>query len=134
MNKQTELTSMKKLVDIKYRQQQESFARFLIQENRIRSALTQLDVQFIQNRATEDVLHKAIGADVLWQAWHSRKKRELNLQLAQILAVKERHVAQVRKAYGKVLATNTLLENVTLATKQKKAQSQLDRAITSLLF
>lgn len=134
MSKQTDLAMMKKLVEVKYRQQQDSFARFLTQENNIRSALKRLNEQFTENRATDDTMHKTVGADVLWQAWHSRKKRELNLQLAQVLAVKELHVAQVRKAYGKVLATDSLLEDVTLSVKQKKAQSELDRAVTSMLL
>ena len=134
MSKQAELAVMKQLVEVKYRKQQDSFSRFLTQENNIRSALKQLSEQLTQNRSNEDAMHKSIGADVLWLAWHSRKKRELNLQLAQILAVKELHVAQVRKAYGKVLVTDGLLEDVTMSAKQKKAQSQLDRAITSMLF
>lgn len=134
MSQQRDLVMMKQVIDVKYRQQQESFARLMAQENSVRTALMKLDEQLIQNRANDHTLHKAVGADVLWQAWHGRKKRELNLKLAQILAVKERHVAQVRKAYGKVLATDALLENVTLEAKKKMAQSQLDRAITSMLF
>lgn len=134
MSSLDDLAKMRQLVEIKYRQQQESFARLLAQESRLRASLQQLNDHLISSRSSDDGSQKAIGADVLWQAWVGRKKRELNLQLAQVLAVKERHIAQVRRAYGKVLVTDDLHALETKALKQKKAQSQLDRAITSRLF
>lgn len=129
-----ELSTMQALVQIKYQQQQESFTRLLAQEDRLRRSLRQLDENLNASRSSDDTSQKALGADVIWQAWVGRKKRELNIQLAQVLAVKERHIAQVRQAYGKVLVTNALLEHVKADTSQKKAQSQLDRAINSMLF
>lgn len=129
-----DLATMKTLVSIKYQQQQESFARLLAQENKLRNSLLQLDAHLTESRNSDDTSQKAIGADVVWQAWIGRKKRELNMQLAQVLAVKERHVAQVRYAYGKVLVTDALFTQVKAEVSQKKAQSQLDRAITSMLF
>lgn len=134
MTQLNDLAMMRTLVDVKYRQQQESFARLMVQENRLRSSLRQLDDYLSDSRNSDDAPQKAIGADVVWQAWIGRKKRELNMQLAQVLAVKERHVAQVRKAYGKVIVTDALHEKVRKAHAQKKAQSELDRAITSMLF
>jgi hypothetical protein len=134
MSEQTNLTKMQQLVDLKYRQQQESFARLVAQETRLRASLLQLNEQLNQSRNSDDNSQRAIGADVLWQAWVSRKKRELNMQLSQVLSIKERHIAQVREAYGKVLVTNTLLEALSKEEKQKTVQSQLDRAITSMLF
>lgn len=134
MSKQNDLAVMKNLVEIKYRQQQESFARLITQENRLRASLRQLDQQLADSRSSADLEQRAIGSDVLWQAWVGRKKRELNLQLAQILAVKERHVAQVKQAYGKVIVTESLLDQVKNESRKEKAQVQLDRAITSMLF
>lgn len=134
MSKLDDLAMLQTLVEVKYRQQQESFARLMQQENRLRQALRQLDIHMAESRSSEDTPQKAIGADVLWQSWIGRKKRELNMQLAQVLAVKERHVAQVRKAYGKVLVTETLYSGARKDAQQKKAQSQLDRAITSMMF
>lgn len=129
-----ELSRMKALVQMKYQQQQESFTRLLAQESRLRGSLRQLDENLIASRTSDDTSQKALGADVLWQAWVGRKKRELNMQLAQTLAVKERHIAQVRHAYGKVIVTDALFKQVKTDTSQKKAQSQLDRAINSMLF
>ncbi|WP_299414012.1 hypothetical protein [uncultured Sulfitobacter sp.] len=134
MSNLKDLKTMQQVVEIKYRQQQESFARLMVQENRLRASLTQLDQQMADSRASKDSPQKAIGADVLWQAWIGRKKRELNMQLAQVLAVKERHISQVRHAYGKVLVTQTLVDETHTKAQQKMAQSQLDRAISSMLF
>lgn len=134
MSTLTDLAMMQTLVEIKYRQQQESFSRLMMQENRLRASLSQLDQQLAESLSNGDTEQQAIGADVLWQAWVGRKKRELNMQLAQVLAVKERHIAQVRHAYGKVLVTDSLFEQVNAETKKKKAQSQLDRAISSMLL
>ena len=134
MTELKELATIQELVNIKYRQQQESFARLMAQEHRLRRSLVQLDEHLSASRSSSDTQQKVVGADVLWQAWIGRKKRELNMQLAQILAVKERHVAQVRTAYGKVLVTDTLYETVKKGQAQKKTQFELDRAITSMLF
>lgn len=133
MNNLTDLIMMQKLAEIKYQQQQQSFARLMTQENRLRLSLKQLDQQLADSRSNNDTKQQAIGADILWQAWIGRKKRELNLKLAQILAVKERHVAQVREAYGKVLVTKELFGKESAVVKQEMAQSELDRAISSTL-
>lgn len=129
-----DLAMMRKLVEVKYSQQQESFARLMTQESRLRTSLRQLDIHLDESRKNTDTGQKAIGADVVWQAWVGRKKRELNMQLAQVLAVKERHIAQVRNAYGKVLVTDALFDDVSKQAKQKRAQSQLDRALNSMIF
>jgi hypothetical protein len=125
---------MQQLVDIKYRQQQESFARLLAQESTLRTSLKKLDSHLAGSRRDADPQQQAIGADVVWQSWIGRKKRELNIQLAQVLAVKQRHVAQVQQAYGKVLVTADLCAQADQAVRKKKAQSELDRAIASMLF
>lgn len=134
MSKLDDLAMLQTLVEVKYRQQQESFARLMQQENRLRHALRQLDIHMAESRSSDDTPQKAIGADILWQSWIGRKKRELNMQLAQVLAVKERHIAQIKKAYGKVLVTETLYSGARKDAQQKKAQSRLDRAITSMMF
>jgi hypothetical protein len=134
MSSLSDIEMMCMLVGLKYRQQQESFARLMAQENRLRASLAQLDDHMAKSRSSNDTLQKAIGADVIWQAWIGQKKREINMQLAQVLAVKERHIAQVRHAYGKVLVTDVLRDKIKAESRAKKTQSQLDSAISSMLF
>ncbi|MCX7565780.1 hypothetical protein OS189_05450 [Sulfitobacter sp. F26169L] len=125
------LATMKRLVDIKYRQQQESFGRLTAQEGKLRNSLSRLETQRLDSLANCDPAQRAIGADGLWQAWIGRKQYELNMQLAQVLAVKERHIAQVREAFGKVLVTDALLDSASIELKKKKARARLERAIES---
>lgn len=128
MSRLTDVQMMKTLVDIKYRQEQESFERLKAEEDRLRAGLRKLDIQMLESRSSGDAQQRAIGADVQWQAWIGRKKRELNMRLAQVLAIKERHIVQVRKAYGKVLVSTELLDQLQADTRKQKAQSDLDRA------
>ncbi|MEP1767148.1 MAG: hypothetical protein ABJJ53_10995 [Sulfitobacter sp.] len=134
MNTPSEIAKIQKLVDLKYHQQQESFSRLLAQENRLRGSLFQLDQQLSDSRNTTDTQQQAIGADILWQAWIGRKKRDLNLQLAQVLSVKERHIEQVRSAYGKVVVAEQLYQQACDKRKDKMAQFELNRAISLLLY
>ena len=134
MSKLSDFAKMKQLVEVKYRREQESFSRLVEQEGRLRASLAQLDTYLAESRTSTDTPQKAIGADVAWQAWIGRNKRALNMQLAQVLAVKERHIAQVRHAYGKVLVTDELHAQTRRDNMEKLAQAQLDRAISSMLF
>lgn len=134
MSTQTDFALMQQLVDMKYRQQQESFSRLIVQENSLRASLAKLDAHLAESKNNTDATQKAIGADVVWHAWIGRNKRALNMQLAQVLAIKGRHIEQVKNAYGKVLVTQELHTQVRKADAQKLSQSQLDRAISSMLF
>ena len=97
---------IQKLVEVKYRKEQDSFLRLIMQENRLRASLRQLDLHLEQSRECQDVELKAIGADVVWQAWGGRKKRELN-------------ISQVRKSYGKVLVSDALFDDACKKTNKK---------------
>lgn len=134
MSTLADLEMMQALVDAKYLQQKESFALLMAQESRLRNALHQLDIHMSESRCNSDAPQKAIGADVIWQAWIGRKKRELNMQLAQVLAIKERHISQVRKAYGKVLVTQTLTTETRRNAQSKNAQSRLNHTLASMMF
>ncbi|KEJ91055.1 hypothetical protein [Sulfitobacter donghicola] len=134
MKQTSEISKMQTLVDIKYQQQQESFARLVAHENRLKNALHKLDDQLANSRTNSDRSLQAIGADVIWEAWVGKKKKELNMELAQFLALKELHIDQIRQAYGKVLVTQGLSEKLKKGEKQKMAQIQLDRTISNHLI
>ncbi len=125
---------VEQLVEFQYRQQQKSFQRLLAEEGRLRAALRQLDKHLKESRETTEVSQRAIGADIVWQSWVGRKKRELNMELAQVLAIKEHHIGQVRRAYGKVLAAQELHLKAKTKHKQKTARTLMDRAVNSSLF
>jgi hypothetical protein len=47
---------------------------------------------------------KALGADLLWEGWHTRAKRELNTELAQVTAKKLMAMDKLRKSFGRKTA------------------------------
>lgn len=132
----TELEQMEAITEARYQQQQQGFQRVLAEENRLRSELMRLDEHLRETRITshDDTRIRAIGADVIWQAWAGRRKTELNMKLARVLAMKEHHLAQVRRAYGKLLVSRELIAQERDLLKRQKARTELDRAIDQSLL
>lgn len=132
----TELKDMLAITETKYDQQQQSFQKLVFEENRLRGELIRLDIA--AHQAEAEPLGKremrAIGADIIWQGWVARSKTQLNLKLAQVLALKLHHLAQVKQAYGKVLVVRELLGQVHKETSAKIADAALAQAIDHSLY
>lgn len=124
------------ITQAKYDQQQLSFQKLVAEENRLREELAKLDRAARDARAepggTTEM--RAIGADIIWQGWVARSKTQLNLKLAQVLALKLHHLEQVKQAYGKVLVVHELLARTTKDIGHKAADAALARAIDYTLF
>lgn len=130
MNQIDELHQIEAIVDAKYQQQQQSFQRLVGEENRLRSEIAKLDANFKKARDGDVQFGMTtIGADIMWQAWVGKRKAELNTKLAQVLAIKEHHLKQVQKAFGKVVVARELLADTKKSVKTKTAQNDLLRAI-----
>lgn len=128
------LVQLVTLCDAAYRRQQQSIQKILNEEARLRHQLAQLD-QHAQRPAQDiDIAHRALGADILWQGWLGRKKRDLNQQLARLMVIKEKQLSQVRAAYGKFLVASELRDDALQVQRSKKRDSELDHAIESALF
>ena len=102
----------------------------LDEEAALRGKMTRLDAQMKDTRqqGEQDHAMRALGADLLWQGWHSRTRRQLNIELAQITARKLMAMDQVRKAFGRKHAVQTMAEQERKRQKQdriKKLQTQL---------
>ena len=63
---------------------------------------------------------RALGADLLWQGWHSRTRRQLNIELAQVTARKLMAMDKVRKAFGRKHAVQTMAD-------QERKRKKVDR-------
>ncbi len=101
-------------------------------ENCLRKDLRDLDEH---NRSTRSIPDsqlnglRQIGADVLWQGWVARTRRNLNVELAQILVQKERMKAELQRAFGKQLAASRLLQEdqqAKVKVQEKKFWQDLD--------
>ena len=132
----TELEQLGSITMARYEQQQQSFQRIVGEESRLRTEIVKLDdhLRTARDRSETDIPLRAIGADIIWQGWVGRRKTELNMKLAQVLAIKEHHLVQVRSAYGKVLVVQELIANAQDEKRKKTSQAQLDRAIEQTLF
>lgn len=104
---------MHALTALKYRHSQQQLADILARENTLRSELAKLRGYVAEARALppEQSQMRAIGADVIWLRWVTKTQNRLNIELAQVLAQKEGHMARHKKAFGKMQVSQTLAEN-----------------------
>lgn len=98
------LDQLGRAAEAQYHQEHARIRDVLEQEASVRARLARLDAQVAQARAAsqEAVMPMAaIGADMLWQAWVERTRRELNIELAQARARKLAAMGRLRTAFGR---------------------------------
>jgi len=128
--KQKMLDQMAAVTEAQYLREHAKIKPILDAEAALRGKLTRLDAQMKDTRqqGEQDHAMRALGADLLWQGWHSRTRRQLNIELAQITARKLMAMDQVRKAFGRKHAVQTMADQERKRQKQdriKKLQTQL---------
>ncbi|MEX3316344.1 hypothetical protein [Sulfitobacter sp. PS-8MA] len=131
-----ELRHLEAICQAKYDQQRQSFLRIKTEESRLRRELERLDHMARQanDASTRTGVMRAVGADIMWQAWIGRSKNELNLKLAQVLAIKDQQLAQVRQAFGKLQVAQELIASVQKNQRKRRDQSQMELAIDIALL
>ena len=132
MTRQRDLHDLKQITRAHYDQHQQRFSKIVAQENALRGELARLDEMNRNTQPPEPAVTemRAIGADVIWQGWLGRAKTSLNLQLARVLAVKERHLIEVRRAFGKVLVVEDLSKQFRAENRKLLGEKVLSDAIT----
>jgi alkylhydroperoxidase family enzyme len=131
VNKQ--LLDIEKIFEVQYEKNHKEFRKLTSQETRLRAEIAKLDSR---HQASCDIGNahfemRSIGADVAWNAWVGRKKAQLNLELAQVLSVKDRHLKQVREAFGKLSVTRDLSQKMRLKHNKALREKALLQAIES---
>lgn len=124
--KESQLTELFQVASVLYQREYDKVRAIIEDEARVRGALARIDQQETAARQSinpNDGI-QIVGADVLWQSWVSRSRRDLNLELAQIRARKLNVMDQVRKAFGRKEAISELLGKSRLA-RQRQQQSNL---------
>lgn len=106
--KSKELQIIERLLNVKFQKKQKIFLKVVADENRLRSQLTQIDDQSRAVERSNFYEIRAIGADVVWNSWVERSKRNINMELAQVLAQKDQLKSKVKNDYGKVLVSGEL--------------------------
>ena len=111
--------------------------QFAVTEQKLRDIMA-LEAQLrerirnIRNQAiisNENNALKSVGADIAWQTWVSKTLTQLNVDLAQVLAVKEGYLIEARRAFSKKLASNALVKKRSEAKRKAKLESQLRQSI-----
>lgn len=103
-----------------YLREFEKIKAILEQEAMLRGDLAKLARHEAETREANPTM-QALGADLAWRGWIERKRRELNIELAQVMARKLNAMDQVRAAFGRKHAVQKLLE-IEEAKHKKKAQ------------
>ncbi len=106
-----DLKSLEPLVAAKYQKAQARLAQIAAQEGRLKAQLSELHRSREQavNRDGSDPASKS-GADVRWQRWIDQRRKEINLELAQLAS--QRLVAKegLKVAFGRKEALLSLIQ------------------------
>ncbi len=125
------LVQMEVVLAAQYALRQKNFQLLVARETKIRQEIERLREYLLEHQINSQDRSemRLVGADIAWQSWVGRKKTALNLELAQVLAIKEHHVSQLRIAYGKLLAARDLLGTQQRNLKKSQEKSMLSEAI-----
>jgi hypothetical protein len=115
------LENLRRISVVKYEMRQSAYQKLLARENALRDELLKVSLQENQARSTKDSKMCAVGADMIWEAWLEKAKISLNNDLAQVLSLKHQQREVMKKAYGRVIATQNLM-NAEADTKRKMAE------------
>lgn len=136
MKKMNRLLELRKIFDVQYAEQQREYKALLQREAEIRAEITGLDLRFQKSIeiSNSQFQMRSIGADIAWHAWVGRKKTELNIELAQVLSIKERDLTAVREAFGKVSVTRDLCEKMRRDRSRTAQEKSLAQTIENVKF
>lgn len=125
------LDQLHQLSELKYHHSQQQLSEILKRETALRAELTKLRgyISQIRSLPAEQAQMRAIGADVIWLRWVTQTQASLNIELAQVLAQKEGHMARHRMAVGKVQVSQSLA----LANKENLARSRREKALAAII-
>lgn len=129
-----DLLTIFSIVQSQYLAEQHKMRSILEAEAALRSRLSQLDtvsVHAARDLSTAQTMHQ-IGADVLWRAWQDKTRRQLNQDLARILAQKLPKQAALKKAFGRKMAVQEMLDQQEKDRKKAKVRRIEDRLNSQL--
>lgn len=126
MKQQAMLDQMAAVTEAQYLREHAKIKPLLDEEARLRGQLTRLNSHVADTRQQghDDHSMQMLGADLLWQAWHTRSKRQLNIELAQITAKKLRAMDSLKKAFGRQHAVQVMADAERARTKAELRKRQ----------
>jgi len=105
-------------------------SEILILESELRGKLNRLDERIKQNReaCADNHLLQAVGAQLLWQGWTTQTHRQLNTELAQVMAIKLAAMDRVRTAFGRQRAVS-LMQSAEHSNQKKRRLRQMEASL-----
>lgn len=106
------LEQMTQVTDALYLREFEKIRHILDREAALRRDLARLDARAAEARRQQDdaPAMRSVGADLLWQGWVTRTRRQLNMELAQVMARKIEAMKRARRAFGRQQALKAMAE------------------------
>lgn len=119
------------LTEMKFRQSQAGLAGILEEERRLRAEIARLRglAQEARSLPADRAHMQSIGADVIWLRWVARATRDLNIQLARVLARKEGLMSQHKRAVGRNTVAEKLAAEAQKTRAAERRKSELEKVV-----
>ncbi|MEP1962580.1 hypothetical protein [Tateyamaria sp.] len=126
-----DLDQLKTLSELKFQHSLRSVSYLLAREDKLRVEIARLRTltRETQTQPPEQEKMRMIGGDVIWLQWLGKTLRQLNMELAQILAQKETLLAQHRRTHGRKMTAERLTGQEIGKQLQSKQKIILDQII-----
>lgn len=121
MSKDLKLQDLAKLSTIKLQVVQVEMAKLKEREAALRLSIKNLSESKHHQISTASASDPALiaGANIRWHQWVDQRKTSVNYELAQVLAQRERYLAQLKLAFGQNEAIKKLFKS-----EERKARLQ----------
>ncbi|MCE8517723.1 hypothetical protein KBY31_13450 [Ruegeria pomeroyi] len=126
--KRSVLDQMTRVGEALYLREYERIRAVLEEEARITAQIARLDDQVLRIRTegTGDHGYRSVGADILWQGWESRTRRQLNSELARARAKRLSMMDALKRAFGRKQAIAQIAQDEKSARVKARRKAQLD--------
>lgn len=125
-----DLRDLVAITNARFQAEQVKLRDILQQEQRLRAKVAELDEQHRAAKApylSDGLGQRVYGGDVLWQGWVARTRRQLQIELAQVLAEKGQKISALSKAHGRKLASEALEEAALKGKRADRLRQQVEQ-------
>lgn len=104
------LTQLARVTDAVFQGHMAGLQRLAAEETLLRQALAALEDARKSNMQVDETYRemRALGTDLLWEAWIVRQRTALNMRLANLLVQKEVMRSEMRSAFGRAQVAQAL--------------------------
>ena len=132
-----DLQDLQSLTGALHRVEQARMRAILQEESDLRHLLAQLDedarqIQNLPEAQSTDL--RTIGGDVTWQAWVAKTRRNLNVQLAQVLARKGIALTALERTFGRDEAVGNIVRDTVRDRRDVMEKTRIEQQQSLFCF